>query len=210
MVAAEEFKRSDMERHTSNSNGYLVCSNCRGYYQLKDGEYPEDFESCECGGPLEYHSSLQHEHLPKISKEDLGDDESLDKGFEDYSEIEQLLTALKSKSEKRKNMIINLSNRIHIQEDLLNELKEDRWTIWDQLNEKNLYSDIRDQKDLLEEIAQEEDRFMSIVKQQRLRAHKSEASILSYYMKKIGAKGLLVIESVIIVVLLILFFAKVF
>lgn len=34
--------------------GYLVCEKCGGYYELQEGEFPEDFESCECGGTLKY------------------------------------------------------------------------------------------------------------------------------------------------------------
>lgn len=35
--------------------GYLVCDKCKGYYELKDGESPEDFENeCDCGGKLVY------------------------------------------------------------------------------------------------------------------------------------------------------------
>lgn len=31
---------------------YLVCENCGGYYPLMEGESPNDFDSCECGGIL--------------------------------------------------------------------------------------------------------------------------------------------------------------
>lgn len=32
---------------------YLVCDDCKGYYELKEGESPEDFIlKCECGGKL--------------------------------------------------------------------------------------------------------------------------------------------------------------
>ena len=34
--------------------GYLICKKCGGYYELQDGESPEDFSECECGGTLEY------------------------------------------------------------------------------------------------------------------------------------------------------------
>jgi hypothetical protein len=37
---------------------YLICENCSGYYKLKEGENPEDFESCECGGTLRYVQNL--------------------------------------------------------------------------------------------------------------------------------------------------------
>lgn len=34
--------------------GFLICSKCKGYYKLREGESPEDFESCQCGGKLKY------------------------------------------------------------------------------------------------------------------------------------------------------------
>jgi len=37
---------------------YLVCRNCMGYYRLKDDEYIDDFESCICGGELDYITNL--------------------------------------------------------------------------------------------------------------------------------------------------------
>lgn len=40
-------------------NGYLVCNDCKGYYELQTGESPDDFtDECECGGKLEYRDSL--------------------------------------------------------------------------------------------------------------------------------------------------------
>jgi len=39
-------------------NGCLVCNKCRSYYQLKEGEFPEDYDDeCDCGGKLEYKKS---------------------------------------------------------------------------------------------------------------------------------------------------------
>jgi endogenous inhibitor of DNA gyrase (YacG/DUF329 family) len=32
---------------------YLICERCFGYYELQADEFPEDFESCQCGGFLE-------------------------------------------------------------------------------------------------------------------------------------------------------------
>lgn len=40
--------------------GYLICVNCGGYYELQEGEKPEDFiNECECGGKLIYSESLE-------------------------------------------------------------------------------------------------------------------------------------------------------
>jgi predicted amidophosphoribosyltransferase len=43
------------ERNTPpEKERYLVCTTCRGYYQLQRGEEPQDFsDECECGGRLE-------------------------------------------------------------------------------------------------------------------------------------------------------------
>ena len=39
--------------------GYLVCDTCGGYYRLREGESPDDFQSrCQCGGNLEYYDDL--------------------------------------------------------------------------------------------------------------------------------------------------------
>lgn len=40
--------------------GYLVCDACGGYYELQEGEKPEDYsDECECGGKLHYTDSLE-------------------------------------------------------------------------------------------------------------------------------------------------------
>jgi hypothetical protein len=39
--------------------GYLICEKCGGHYQLKEGESPEDFENCQCGGRLKYVDSIK-------------------------------------------------------------------------------------------------------------------------------------------------------
>lgn len=36
---------------------YLKCKECGGVYELKEGESPEDFDVCYCGGEIEYHLS---------------------------------------------------------------------------------------------------------------------------------------------------------
>ena len=48
---------------------YLVCTKCRGYYQLQEGESPDDFQDkCQCGGDLEYMESLSMDFMEE--KED--------------------------------------------------------------------------------------------------------------------------------------------
>lgn len=40
------------------SMGYLICDQCKGYYELKEGESPGDFDCCQCGGKLNYVDKL--------------------------------------------------------------------------------------------------------------------------------------------------------
>lgn len=36
---------------------FLKCKSCGGCYELQPGESPIDFESCNCGGELEFYDS---------------------------------------------------------------------------------------------------------------------------------------------------------
>jgi hypothetical protein len=41
-----------------NQNGFLICVECNGYYELHEGESLKDFECCECGGTLKFNKNL--------------------------------------------------------------------------------------------------------------------------------------------------------
>lgn len=54
----DEALRKKGEKVETNQ-GYLVCDNCGGYYELQQGEQPDDFsDECECGGTLSHQASL--------------------------------------------------------------------------------------------------------------------------------------------------------
>jgi len=53
--AKPELNTNDIER---TDNGFLVCEKCNGYYKLHEGEYPEDFDKCQCGGKLKYYEDI--------------------------------------------------------------------------------------------------------------------------------------------------------
>ncbi|HMK53346.1 MAG TPA: hypothetical protein VK444_01045 [Methanobacteriaceae archaeon] len=39
--------------------GHLVCEKCKSYYELKEGESPDDFiDECNCGGKLRYAENI--------------------------------------------------------------------------------------------------------------------------------------------------------
>ncbi|WP_431063799.1 hypothetical protein [Methanobacterium sp.] len=54
MVSNEEIsRRLRNKKEGKDINHYLVCDSCGGYYELKPGESPKDFNlDCECGGQL--------------------------------------------------------------------------------------------------------------------------------------------------------------
>ena len=51
--------------------GYLKCKSCRGRYDLQPGELPGDFESCQCGGKLEFYDDRGHRRLYKPLNQDI-------------------------------------------------------------------------------------------------------------------------------------------
>lgn len=53
--------------------GYLICEKCGGYYKLQEGESLDDFESCECGGKLNYTDSFNEDLVSEEPVSDKGD-----------------------------------------------------------------------------------------------------------------------------------------
>jgi hypothetical protein len=51
---------------------YLVCENCGGYYELKNGELADNFEKCECGGKLNFVEKIDpNSFMSKTEKSDI-------------------------------------------------------------------------------------------------------------------------------------------
>lgn len=49
---------------------YLICNHCDSYYELENGESPEDFDlQCECGGQFEYYAH-KYEYYKKLKGAD--------------------------------------------------------------------------------------------------------------------------------------------
>ncbi|MDP3066518.1 MAG: hypothetical protein Q8N08_07255 [Methanobacteriaceae archaeon] len=91
-----------------------------------------------------------------------------------YEEMTKLLSVIKSKAKQRKEMIDELSRRITIQEELLREIKAGKWSLWNILEQRDLPSDVKRQKKLLEDIEQQEERLMSMVIEKRVRERTPE------------------------------------
>lgn len=79
--------------------GYLVCEKCGGYYKLQDGESPDDFEDCQCGGKLDYYETLpEHADFDQDNKYE----------HTDLNRRKQLLQNMKDT-----DYILNLYQAIH-------------------------------------------------------------------------------------------------
>lgn len=96
--------------------GYLICERCEGYYKLNEGELPEDFERCQCGGKLDYVEEFEiDENESNLYVNDsLTEKQRSDKGIEIYNKIkhEEKYSYLekrdqKIKSHDPKNLVTN-------------------------------------------------------------------------------------------------------
>lgn len=74
--------------------GYLECNKCNGYYELQEGENPNDFDLCQCGGTLKYVKKINEENPEPPKKEKVN-----------YSNV--------GKNSKRKNTIKNILSSLN-------------------------------------------------------------------------------------------------
>lgn len=174
-------------------NGYLVCEKCNGYYQLKDDESPVDFETCECGSPLEYYKTLKDFKIELNRKKTQ---------HREYVEIEKMVNLLKIKTKERRLMINTLTKQGTVEDELLKDIKDDNWTLWELLEKKRFETDAESQKRFLDEIMKQEDKFNLILKEQRARAKTPVVDINSI----IRTRGLEIYVIVFIVVISIIIF----
>lgn len=77
-----------MNSGKSYSKGYLICSECGGYYKLEEGESPSDFVSCQCGGSLQYYDSLEEAYRKKPHEINETTEEITSRKFEIIKESE--------------------------------------------------------------------------------------------------------------------------
>lgn len=86
--------------------GYLKCEKCDGYYELQEGESPDDFEkTCECGGKLKYVESLD-------SFSDESEDLEESGKLEENQEIPENVEKLEQKTPKNDNVPLSQDKTI--------------------------------------------------------------------------------------------------
>jgi len=175
------------------SNGYLICHSCHGYYELKENESPDDFNACECGGSLIYAEDI--ENLLESSKAPVDNKK--------YEDLEEVVDFLKNEARERKELLKNLSERVTIQEQALDNINndnlleiKDNTSVWDIIDDKDLGYEIIHQKNIIESDINQEDAFLAQIKQKRSR------STSLYTGDKYSS---LILTGAIVILLLILF-----
>ncbi|OPX59385.1 MAG: hypothetical protein A4E25_01228 [Methanobacterium sp. PtaB.Bin024] len=184
--------------------GYLVCPNCRGYYELQEGESPDDFVSCECGSPLEYQTTIQFR-----SRINNPDSDKLDTttGFSSYNEsadlkIEDHVNTGNNPLINNRQIINQLTQQDDVTEETLTSMQQDKRDLWDVIgqynnSEEEVYS--TGKKDVIEI-----DRFMMLVDQKRALEENSSPSKWESISHRIGLIGFLSAATMILIIVLLL------
>lgn len=169
----------NISKNQNNENRYLVCNSCSGYYKLKDNEHPHDFEECECGNSLEYYENIEvSESSDFLNSNKTTNSYSESDNIEYYDkqeEIQEIVDLIKNDSEERKKILEKLHDNIKKQEMVLNnikhekiiEIKNNNWSLWDQIESREIENNISDQKMIVDEILEQENRLLSRVRDKR-------------------------------------------
>ena len=111
--------------------GYLVCTFCRGYYELQEGESPDDFDRCECGNVLEYHSNVQfnsqmHDsHLDGSGTVHGSYSENTNINYEDERNVQH------NQMPDNRQIINQLTHQDSAAEDMISNIQQDTRELWD-------------------------------------------------------------------------------
>ena len=111
---------------------YLVCNECKNYYELKHGESQEDFDlDCECGGKWELKDTViqkgSNKSPIKFTKKDLKFIEKIRTYRSDNTIIQTLRVeneVLKEKNNEIQNDFAHLNKDLIDKEELLNQIRE--------------------------------------------------------------------------------------
>lgn len=210
----EELKRIySKNKDKKKGKGYLICNTCSGYYKLKENESPEDFNRCECGGPLEYVENIDHirktgissstgKYKSKYSNPDyeFAIDELKEEYYDEYRELQQIVDIIGINAEERMEFLEKLYENVQKQEMILNninqkkiiEVEDNKWSLWGLIEEKNIKNDLSKQKMVMDDIIEKENRLLSYVKEKRGRKSLITKSINGYSYWKISIITLII------------------
>ncbi len=145
-----------------NPPGYLICNQCEGYYELKNYETPDDFETCSCGSSLEYVTSLTELNNPDLES---------------------------SENISHKVALMNqLTSQTSFTEEILTNRRQDSGNLWDNLEHFNP-NEIHNNQSFSNDVI-EMNRMMMMVDQKRA-LEESNPSRYESVLQKVGLIGLL-------------------
>ncbi len=203
-------KNRDSIQFSDNSTGYLVCSECNGYYKLQENETPEDFEKCECGSLLTYYESIPSmEGSLKFSSTNLDPDSV--KSFENSDEVdsEQVKTleqentnTLKTGNVSENEFIMNrFSKQKPVSEEVLTTLQRDKGNLWNNVDELSSKKDFEHQKRAMDDVI-EVNRLMMMVDEKRALEESNNSSKFKSFSTRMGPIGFLSAAIVLLITVL--------
>jgi len=196
------------------NTGYLICHDCGGYYKLKENEYPEDFSSCECGGYLQYHENIDNFKKESPNPDDQISEEINADYYNEYEELEEIVSVIQAKANERKKFLENLSTNIEEQEKLLKTINFEKnrvsegtessdWPLWSFIEENGLKNEINDQKMLIDEIMGQENKFLSKIREKRgIEASASKNKFNGFYIKLGVLAAIIILLGLLIIYLI--------
>lgn len=216
MVTSNDLKDAETKKVIALKDryvGYLVCTHCHGYYQLQEGESPNDFESCECGSPLVF-----NEELPDFDS--VGSDSASTGNFDsDKSSVEGEISRLDSEfagaNNRNEEIVETLESviikqqqkhqvslpRVKLQEQYFKESIDDKWSLWDVLGEEEGKMEFSDHKIVFKDIVEKN-------RQEMLRDEKKVLSSgenkIKTKIRKIGVLGFLSAAAILLITVYVL------
>lgn len=199
MVLKPENPENQMQL-SDNTKGYLVCTQCKGYYELQENESPEDFDKCECGGSLKYYKpQTPREDNLKSTKQDVSNKSPKSGGK--YS-TQKSLEKVKTETSTSNKVVDCISPQEPVSDDVLNTLIKDKGNLWDNVEEfRPENQEYKNTDNIIEQ-----NRMRMIIDQKRAL---EESNQKSSRISRIGPLGFLgIVIVLLIVVLIIILFGK--
>ena len=112
--------------------------------------------------------------------------------YNEYEELQQIVDVIRVKAQERKKSIEKLYENVKKQEIILNniseeqitEIKDNNWSLWDLIEEKDIKNDLNSQKMIIDDITENEKHLISYVKEKRNNKPFNTKNIINYLMQK--------------------------
>ncbi len=169
----------------SQGGGYLFCNHCGGYYKLKKGESPRDYEKCECGNPLEFCKT----------------DKELELKSYNLNQNKEVFDSFQNRISERRNSLKNFFPTVEIEDEYINGELSESGELWDVIDRE---IKVIHQKKYLD-ILLEQERLMTVIHEKKGRVKNPSLweKIILFYEK---TDPLIILGVVIIVLIAILIF----